>query len=105
MTASVPNGTSGAHEQCPECHGQLIDGKIAIPIVGSLRFVYRLGTNEVSTEVVARMCSNCGHVALRGRDPDLIRRAEAASGQIRPVRRAFRTPRTPTGNHTQDGQE
>jgi hypothetical protein len=65
----------------------LIDGRVAIPIVGALRFVYRLGTNEVATEVLAQMCRDCGHVALRGRDPDLISRAQRAWALARPTRR------------------
>ena len=83
----------------------MIDGRIAIPIVGSLRFVYRLGTNEVATEVVAQMCSDCGHVVLRGREPDLIRRAEAASARIRPGRWIRRTPRVTTGYRPRNEQE
>ena len=51
-------------EHCPSCGGQWIDGRIAVPIVGSLRFVYRLGTNEVTTEVAARMCG-CGRATRR----------------------------------------
>lgn len=75
--------TNATSERCPSCQGRWIDGRIAIPIVGSLRFVYRLGTNEVATEVGARMCRDCGYVELRGREPDLIRRAEQASTQAR----------------------
>jgi hypothetical protein len=73
-------------EHCPSCGGEWIDGKIAIPIVGSLRFVYRLGTNEVATEVAARMCGDCGTVQLRARDPEAIVRAQraAAHGKARP---------------------
>ena len=64
-----------------------------MPIVGGLRFTYRLGTNEVTTEVAARMCGGCGQVDLRAREPDLIRRAEQASP--RPGRRAMGTAVTP----------
>jgi len=71
---------------CPLCGGPWIDGRIAVPIVGTLRFVYRLGTNEVATEVTAQMCEDCGHVDLRARRPDLIKRAQdaAAQGRTRP---------------------
>ena len=57
-----------------------------MPIVGSLRFVYRLGTNEVTTEVSARMCGACGAVELRARDPEAIVRAQraAAHGPAKP---------------------
>jgi len=106
MTESGPDGASGSGERCPLCAGQWIDGRVAIPIVGSLRFVYRLGTNEVATEVTARMCKDCGHVELRGREPDLIRRAEQASVQARPTQRwALRTHRPTGGYRSRYGQE
>jgi hypothetical protein len=106
MTTPVPDGISRPGELCPLCQGQWIDGRVAIPIVGSLRFVYRLGTNEVATEVVARMCKDCGHLELRGRDPDLIRRAEEASSQGRPQQRwTLRGPRSSTGYRPRNGQE
>jgi hypothetical protein len=68
------------------CGGEWVDGRIAVPIVGSLRFVYRLGTNEVTTEVAAQMCGNCGAVQLRARDPEAIVRAQraAAHGRTKP---------------------
>jgi hypothetical protein len=106
MTDSVPDSTSAPHELCPLCQGQWIDGRLAIPIVGSLRFVYRLGTNEVGTEVVARMCKDCGHLELRGRDPDLISRAHQASAQSRPARRwTFDTHGPSTAYRSRYGQE
>jgi protein involved in polysaccharide export with SLBB domain len=73
--------------RCP-CGGQWVDGRIAVPIVGALRFVYRLGTNEVATEVAAQMCGNCGAVQLRARDPEAIVRAHRAAAH---GRRRFRT--------------
>jgi hypothetical protein len=104
--SSAPGGVSGRGGLCPLCQGQWIDGRLAIPIVGSLRFVYRLGTNEVGTEVVARMCKDCGHLELRGRDPELISRAQAASANARPIQRwAFRTHRTSTVYRSRYGQE
>ena len=80
-------------EHCPSCGGQWIDGKIAVPIVGSLRFVYRLGTNEVATEVAARMCGDCGAVQLRARDPEAIVRAQRAAAQGRAKPWPMRSPR------------
>jgi Zn-finger nucleic acid-binding protein len=73
-------------ERCPSCGGEWVDGRIAVPIVGSLRFVYRLGTNEVTTEVAAQMCMDCGTVHLRARDPEAIVRARqaAAHGRAKP---------------------
>ena len=106
MTDLVPDGGQGPGELCPVCRGRWIDGRVAIPIVGSLRFVYRLGTNEVATEVAARMCKDCGHVELRGREPDLISRAERASTQARPAQRwAVRTRRPADGYRSRYGQE
>lgn len=106
MTTPVPDGPSRPGELCPLCQGQWIDGRIAIPIVGSLRFVYRLGTNEVATEVTARMCKDCGHLELRGRNPDLISRAEKASTQGRPLQRwALRAHRPSTAYRSRYGQE
>lgn len=78
----TPDGpTPDGH--CPSCGGRWIDGRIAVPIVGSLRFTYRLGTTEVATEVAARMCEGCGAVALRARDPQAIARAHRAAGYRR----------------------
>jgi hypothetical protein len=54
-----------------------------LPIFGGLRFVYRLGTNDVTTEVTARMCARCGHVDLIARDPETIVRAREAAQQAR----------------------
>jgi hypothetical protein len=73
-------------DQCPSCGGEWVEGRIAVPIVGSLRFVYRLGTNEVATEVAARMCGECGLVHLRARDPGSIVRAARAAALRRPAR-------------------
>jgi protein involved in polysaccharide export with SLBB domain len=84
MTGPAPAG-------CPRCTGPLVDGRIAVPIVGSLRFVYRLGTNDVATEVAARMCQDCGHVDLVAREPQVIARARRAAEQARVVPR--RVPR------------
>jgi hypothetical protein len=106
MTELVPDGASRQGDLCPMCRGQWIDGRVSIPIVGSLRFVYRLGTNEVATEVTARMCKDCGHVELQGREPDLIRRAEQASVQARPTQRwALRAHRSTGGYRSRYGQE
>jgi hypothetical protein len=101
MTTPMPDT-----ERCPSCGGRWIDGRVSIPIVGGLRFVYRLGTNEVATEVAARMCGDCGHVQLRARQPDLIRRAEQASAQTMPTQRwALRTHRSTGGYRSRYGQE
>jgi hypothetical protein len=58
-----------------------------MPLIGSLRFVYRLGTNDVAAEVLAQMCTDCGHVRLRARDPEMICRAEQAATHSRSVNR------------------
>ena len=106
MTSPMPAETGAAPQRCPSCGGRWIDGRLAIPVVGALRFVYRLGTTEVATEVAARMCKDCGYVELRGREPDLIRRAEQASTQARPAQRwALRTRRSAGGHRPRHGQE
>jgi Zn-finger nucleic acid-binding protein len=85
-------------DHCPSCGGQWIDGRIAVPIVGSLRFTYRLGTTEVATEVAARMCGECGAVQLRARDPEAIVRAERAAAHVRPAKpRSLRSQKGQAG--------
>jgi hypothetical protein len=106
MTTPTPDETGAGPARCPSCGGRWIDGRIAMPIVGGLRFTYRLGTNEVTTEVAARMCGDCGQVDLRGREPDLIRRAEQASAQAGPTQRwALRSHRSTGGYRSRYGQE
>lgn len=73
----------GRTDACPLCGGGWVDGRLAVPVVGSLRFSYRLGTNDVTTEVAARMCADCGHVGLQARDPEMIVRAQRAAEQGR----------------------
>jgi hypothetical protein len=67
----------------------LVAGKVAVPIIGGLRFVYRIGTNEIATEVSAMMCGDCGLVRLQAQDPEIIRRAERA-GRFGSTRRLKR---------------
>jgi hypothetical protein len=67
-----------AAQRCPHCGAALLPGNVAVPIIGSLRFVYRAGTNEVSTEVDAGLCADCGQVTLRARDPSQIVQAQRA---------------------------
>lgn len=93
---------SEAPERCPSCGGEWIDGRIAVPVVGSLRFTYRLGTTEVATEVGARMCEGCGTVQLRARDPEAIVRAQRASAQGRAKPWPLRSRKGP-GDSTQEG--
>jgi hypothetical protein len=78
MTGSTAPPSGSPPGRCGDCGGSWTAGKIAVPIVGSLRFVYRLGTTEVATEVAADMCVSCGHVRLRARDPKMIDRARRA---------------------------
>jgi hypothetical protein len=85
--ATPPGAGSPEPDTCPLCGGRWIDGRMAMPLVGSLRFVYRLGTNDVAAEVRAQMCTGCGHVRLRARDPEPIRRAEYAATHSRSVNR------------------
>ena len=66
-------------ERCRRCGGSLLDGNIAMPVLGGLRFVLRVGTGEAATEVAAQMCAQCGEVTLRGRDPARIVQAQRAA--------------------------
>jgi hypothetical protein len=87
MSDATPAEGSPQREGCPLCGGQWIEGRMAMPLIGSLRFVYRLGMNDVAAEVLAQMYTDCGHVRLRARDPELIRRAEHAATHSRSVNR------------------
>ncbi len=89
---------------CPLCGGSWIDGRLAVPVVGSLRFSYRLGTTEVATEVAARMCGDCGHVALRARDPEMIVRARRAE-ELTGGRGRTGWPRSAGNPRSRHGQE
>jgi hypothetical protein len=92
-----------AAEPCPDCGGSTVAGKVAVPIIGTLRFVYRLGTNEIATEVAALMCGDCGRVTLRAKDPALIQRAQRAgllgraapTWGLKPRREAVASPDEP----------
>jgi hypothetical protein len=106
VTGPTGAGPDPGLQECPSCGGSWIDGRIAVPVVGSLRFVYRLGTNEVATEVEARMCAGCGNVDLRAKDPTLIDRARRAAVQGGPPQRwALRVQRQPGINRFRHGQE
>ena len=63
---------------CRDCGGKLVEGSMALPLLGPPRFAYRLGTTEVTSEVAALMCLDCGTVRLRARHPERIRGAVAA---------------------------
>jgi hypothetical protein len=105
MSDAIPPENAGEQGGCPLCGGRWIDGRVAMPLVGSLRFVYRLGTNDVAAEVVAQMCTECGHVRLRARDPEPIRRAEYAATHSRSMNRwDLRAPRVPGGYRSRHGQ-
>jgi hypothetical protein len=66
-------------DRCPDCGGSWLAGRVAVPVLGALRFVCRVGTTEVGTEVAARLCGDCGRIDLRATDPDVIRRAQHAA--------------------------
>jgi hypothetical protein len=90
---SQEHGGQG-QDLCGDCGGTLVEGSMALPLLGSPRFAYRLGTTEVTTEVTASMCPDCGAVRLRGRNPERIRNAAAA--------RAVRSRRSPGPDNSQD---
>ena len=90
-------GTQGRAVACLSCGGAMIEGSMAVTVLGSPRFVVRVATTEVATEVAAAMCAACGLIQLRARDPVAIRTARAAAGLGRtPVRWSpFRRAGTP----------
>ena len=103
MTAPDGGPTAGG---CPRCGGPWVDGRIAMPLVGALRFAFRLGTTDVTTEVTARMCEDCGHVDLVARDPDTIVRARRAAGRMNVMPRwALRVHRPTRAHRSRYGQE
>ena len=99
MTGAATDGDRTADDGCPRCGGSWIDGRIAMPLIGALRFAYRLGTTDVTTEVAARMCRDCGHVDLVARDPDAIVRAQRAAGQANAMPRWALRVRRPAGEY------
>ncbi len=69
---------------------------MAVAVLGAPRFVVRIGTTEVATEVGATLCGECGLVQLKGRDPAGVRTARLAAGLGRtPVRWPWRTRPAP----------
>jgi hypothetical protein len=72
---------------CPDCGGDLVDGSMGLPLLGSPRFAFRLGTTEVQTDVLASMCRDCGRIDLRASDPGRIRVAASAAASAPRVRR------------------
>lgn len=87
---------------CPDCGGDLVEGSMALPVLGAPRFAYRLGTTEVTTEVAALMCVDCGTVRLRARDPGRIRGAAAAGRGARPSVRLPNPFRRPSADPPSD---
>jgi hypothetical protein len=88
-----PDDSAPAEDACRDCGGTLVEGSMALPMLGSPRFAYRLGTTEVTIEVAALMCLSCGIIRLRGRNPDRIRNAVAAKTVHH--RHPLRLPRFP----------
>lgn len=87
---------------CRDCGGELVEGSMALPVLGAPRFAYRLGTTEVTTEVAALMCVDCGTVRLRARDPGRIRGAAAAGRGARPSVRLPNPFRRPSADPPSD---
>lgn len=86
MSGSGSGSRAAGERACPDCHGELVDGSMGLPLLGSPRFAFRLGAMEVTTEVRASMCRDCGRVLLHASDPDRIRVAAAAARTPRPRR-------------------
>lgn len=80
MRRSVPSATPdpAPDARCAECGGELVAGSVGLPLLGSPRFAYRLGTMDVAVDVAARMCESCGLVVFRVANPGPIRDARRA---------------------------
>jgi ribosomal protein S27AE len=63
---------------CDRCGGELIPGRLSLPLLGQARFSYWLRGRAVETEVLGHMCAQCGAVTFVAGDPELIRRAAEA---------------------------
>lgn len=78
MTAGGPPAA------CHLCGGDLIEGTVALPVVGQAKFAYRLpGIPAIETEIDGTMCAVCGAIAFTARDPGRIRGAHAAGIRAR----------------------
>jgi hypothetical protein len=78
MTEGTPPAT------CRLCGGELIEGTVALPVVGQAKFAYRLpGIPSIETEIDGTMCASCGAIAFTARDPQRIRSAHAAGVRAR----------------------
>jgi hypothetical protein len=74
-------------DACDRCGGQLIEGTLALPILGRARFAYDLRGRSVETDVDSRMCADCGSLTFTATDPARIRRAHAAIDRLNAGRR------------------
>ena len=76
-----------ASETCHLCGGSLIEGTVALPVVGQAKFAYRLpGVPSIETEIDGTMCASCGAIAFTARDPKRIKAAHAAGMRVRKAR-------------------
>lgn len=72
---------------CHLCGGSLIEGTVALPVVGQAKFAYRLpGVPSIETEIDGTMCASCGAIAFTARDPKRIKAAHAAGMRVRKAR-------------------
>lgn len=53
----------------------MVAGEIALPMLGTARFAYRVGGVSVETELDGAMCADCGAVVFHARNPERIGRA------------------------------
>lgn len=79
MPAPAEPSPQGVDVTCRHCGGELIDGLLALPLIGRARFAYRLSGQSIETEVDAHMCAECGAITFRANDPGRIVRAAAAA--------------------------
>lgn len=71
-------GDGAPAQQCPDCGGELVPGRVGFPLLGTPKFSYRVRTTEVTVDIAATMCESCGLVTFRAADPSPVREAHAA---------------------------
>lgn len=73
--------SSGDPRACARCGGDLVDGSLALPMLGRAKFAYDLRGRSIETDVDARMCTTCGAITFTAADLERIRRAALAGAR------------------------
>lgn len=78
-----PAGAEPGDLACVRCGGRRVEGRFALPLLGSAKFAVRLGTMSVETDIVCTVCLECGLVDLGVADLERIRKAIHAEDIVR----------------------